>query len=209
MVDVHSPESSITGKVHSLSISDPGRFIYVHNAKVGTRSVLGAFAGRPDLELVTRKGRLRRWPAGPRRDYTAFAFVRNPFTRVVSCWQDKVVGGGRWPLAHLAGLGFEEFLTELEAMDLAHSDRHVRPQTDLVPLERLAFLGRLEQMQRDWERVCEVLGLGELALPQRNVSTVPLEQVRLTEAIADRIRRLYAADFALLGYSTEVPERLR
>ncbi len=203
------PGEPPTGKRHALSISDPGRFIYVRTAKVATRSLSAAFDARPDLEVVMHQGRLKKWPQGPRRHYTAFAFVRNPFTRLVSCWQDKVIGIGTWQLNELAGQSFPEFVTALEGMDLALSDRHVRPQTALLPLDRLDFLGRLETMQADWERVCALLGLGELPLPRQHESKAAPEPVRLDEAMAERIRRLYALDFAMFGYDTGVPERLR
>ncbi len=201
-------EDSLTGKLHALTISDPGRFIYVRTAKVATRSISLALESRPELEAHMRRGKMQPWPSGKRRDYAAFAFVRNPYTRLVSCWQDKVVGGGGWQYDDLRDLTLAEFVTVLEGMDLTTADRHVRPQTALLPLDRLSFLGRLERIAADWEQVCALLGLGDLELPRANASTTPPEPVRLDAALAERIRRLYALDFAMFGYAAEVPERL-
>ncbi len=202
-------EDSLTGKLHAMTVSDPGRFIYVRTAKVATRSISVALASRPELEVHVRRGKMQPWPSGKRRDYAAFAFVRNPFTRLVSCWQNKVVDGTGWQLKDLRDLTLPEFVTVLEGMDLRTADRHVRTQTGLLPLDRLSFLGRLERIAADWEQLCALLGLGDLPLPRENVSGPPPEPVHLDDALAERIRRLYALDFAMFGYSTEVPERLR
>lgn len=198
-------------KRYGLSVSDPKRFIYVRTAKVATRSISAAFNNRPDLEVVMHRGRLRRWPQGEQRDYPAFGFVRNPFTKLVSCWQDKVVGTGRgtWRLTSVQDRSFEEFVTALEGMDILVGDRHVRPQVAALPLDRLSFVGRFERLVPDWERVCEWLDLGEIPLPRENVSATPAEPVRIEPALAARIVRLYELDFQMFGYSTEIPEKLR
>lgn len=202
-------EDSLTGKLHAMTVSDPGRFIYVRTAKVATRSISLALESRPELEAHVRRGKMQPWPRGKRRDYAAFAFVRNPYTRVVSCWHNKVIEGTPWQYDHLRDLSLPEFVTVLEGMDLTTADRHVRTQTALLPLDRLTFLGRLERIAADWERVCDLLGLGDLPLPRENISGPRPEPVHVDDALAERIRRLYALDFAMFGYPDEVPERLR
>ncbi len=198
-----------TGKVHAMSISDPGRFIYVRTAKVATRSILEAFDSRPELE-VTPRGKMQAWPKGPRRDYRGFAFVRNPYARLVSCWRNKVVGTGGWTLTDVKDLPFADFVGVLEGIDLAQSDRHIRPQTALLPLDHLTFLGRLERMEADWERLCEHLEIGSTPLGRVNESAPPTTyDVHIDPGLAERIVRLYSLDFDLFGYSTEVPEQLR
>ncbi|MFC7497346.1 MULTISPECIES: sulfotransferase family 2 domain-containing protein [unclassified Nocardioides] len=209
--DVHGVVTRPSAKRFSLSVSDPGRFIYVRTAKVATRSISAAFASRPDLEVVMHRGGLKRWPQGPQRQYAAFGFVRNPYTRLVSCWQDKVVGEGQGTSrpTGVEGGTFEEFVTALETTDLLVTNRHVKPQTATLPLDRLAFLGRFERLQDDWEQVCERLGVGEVPLPRQNVSATPPQPVRIDPALAARIVRLYALDFQVFGYDSEVPEKLR
>ncbi|MDF1605568.1 sulfotransferase family 2 domain-containing protein [Nocardioides sp. YIM 152315] len=209
--DVHGIVTRPAAKRFSLSVSDPGRFVYVRTAKVATRSISAAFDSRPDLEVVMHRGRLRRWPEGPQRQYTAFGFVRNPFARLVSCWQDKVVGEGRGTSrpTGVEGGTFEEFVTALETTDLLVTNRHVKPQTATLPLDRLAFLGRMERLQDDWERVCGLLGVGDIPLPRQNVSATPPEPVRIGPGLGERIVRLYALDFQVFGYDTAVPEKLR
>jgi hypothetical protein len=198
-------------KRFSLSVSDPGRFVYVRTAKVATRSISAAFTARPDLEVDMRRGRLRPWPTGPERHYTAFGFVRNPFSRLVSCWQDKVVGEGQGTSrpTGVEGGTLEDLVGVLETTDLLVTNRHLKPQTATLPLDRLSFLGRMERLQADWEQVCELLGVGEIPLPRQNVSATPPEPVRIDPALGERIVRLYALDFQVFGYPTEVPEKLR
>ena len=199
--------SARPGRRYALSISDPRKFLWVRNAKVATRSITDAFAQRPDL-AVAYVGPMRPYPTGHRRDYYSFAFVREPFERLVSCWRDKVVGRGAWALDELRGLGFDAFVQALETLDLETTDRHVRPQSTLVPTERIDFLGRFEDLVADWTLLCRELDLGELSLGHVNRSSGQSDDdLVISAGTAERIRRLYRKDFQLFGYDGCVPER--
>ncbi len=196
-------------KKYAFSISDSHRFIYIRTAKVATQSIVAAFRSREDIDLGFAQ--MRPYPRGPRRDYFAFAFTRNPYTRLVSCWKDKVVGGGNWSLKRLKDIEFEEFVTELEKIDISTTDRHARPQFDLIPSERISFLGRLESLDTDWDRLCEMLGIDDLPLAHTHKSPAPDAAASpvIDPALAERIIRLYEMDFRLFGYPMDVPESLR
>ena len=183
----------------------------MRTAKVGTQSISKAFRGRPDIE-IQRSNKLKPYPKGPRRSYYSFAFVRNPFTRLVSCWRDKVIGGGSWSRTDIRDLEFVEFIGVLETLDLCSSDRHIRPQSRLIPTERISFLSRLESFATDWPVLCKELGVGDVPVSHTHLSPSPAADVSapvIDQALALRILRLYDLDFRLFGYRRGVLESLR
>lgn len=101
------------------------------------------------------------------RDYYKFAFVRNPWSRLVSEYRYRSYG------SHYS---FKEFVKEdlPAADDYTDAYRHIVPQSDYV-LDKAGkslvdFVGRFETLQKDFERVCEQLGFDDKELPRRNVS---------------------------------------
>ena len=102
-------------------------------------------------------------------DYFQFAFVRNPFSRLLSAYIDKVQNrNAEYPIAffdQFAGLSFKDFLKKLCQLDLNKVqsncdtynliDKHVAPQNLIIPLKKLSFIGRLESFETDFKLVCE------------------------------------------------------
>lgn len=112
----------------------------------------------PDLGYVDRATFYR---------YFKFAFVRNPWDRLVS--EYRYLGlEGETP--------FRSFVTNSFANPDDYSDvaRHICPQVDYVtgPGGKFIvdFVGRFESLQDDFGTVARRLGLGELSLPHRNAS---------------------------------------
>jgi hypothetical protein len=69
------------------------------------------------------------------------------------------------------------------------------------------FVGRYERLQDDWRRVCAALNAPPGRLMRWNTTT---ERPQTRDAYDTRtaavVRRLYADDFKVFGYSTDVPE---
>lgn len=90
-----------------------------------------------------------------------FSFVRDPFSRTVSYYNDKVVGPSDLPTAAQRdgvgkGMGFADFLDRLAAMRDEDIDVHLLPQSTILVHEgRLvpSFVGRHETIVRDWRRL--------------------------------------------------------
>jgi hypothetical protein len=137
--------------------------------------------------------------------YTTFAFVRNPFSRTLSAYLDKVGGvmkkSFRRDLAIGAGpVSFREFLERLDAGRL-HANIHWAPQTSIIPIEpaRLDYIGRVETIAADLpELLGRIFGPGEhRVIPVVRHATGASQ--RLSEAYGKAevrlVRQLYAADF--------------
>jgi hypothetical protein len=143
-----------------------------------------------------------------------FAFVRNPYSRALSGWLDKMVANEteRERLAPLLGLdpgivpSFVDFLAAIEAQTDVQRDPHWVTQSHLLNPHgiRYSFIGRFEHFREEFARVCAHLGIGSAAgdLPMTwhatNAGDKVLHHVGPEEA--SLIRTIYEADFRNFGY---------
>ncbi|MGA9749911.1 MAG: sulfotransferase family protein [Nocardioides sp.] len=156
---------------------------------------------------------------GPSSDWFTFTFVRNPYSRALSCYLEKVAGLQRLSDMRLPKLGlepgrdvsFREFLELLASdRDVRDADIHWTPQATLLSLDRVSydFIGRFESFAPDLERMLARLGIeGDPELVQRRTTHETGAGSRLQEhyddACADLVRSIYAEDFERLGYGRD------
>jgi chondroitin 4-sulfotransferase 11 len=123
----------------------------------------------------------------------AFAFVRNPWDRLVSCYRDKirgeVPGFTRFhPTRQVAyclarfetfrgDMTFDEFVEAVAAIPDDEADDHFRAQHTFLTNSSgelaLDFVGRFESLERDFASVCQRLALRNLTLPFVQVVSTP------------------------------------
>jgi len=152
-------------------------------------------------------------------DFLRLTIVRNPYTRLVSAWKNKVVPcepgcerlyleiKGHLPDMHSKALiGFDEFVAYLESQcDLSRCDQHYRRQVDHVFFEALNFsyVGKVENMAASLARFQQHLGLPDpLTAGGKNVSA-SVSLATYDQNLADRVYSLYQRDFDLLGYDRD------
>lgn len=150
------------------------------------------------------------------RNYFKFTIVRNPYSRLVSAFLDKIADGScPRPIMEFAGksspedVGFDDFLDYLEFGGGIGADPHWARQTDLifVPLDELDFIGRFENLNTDLEHVLKRLfpqaqGFVDW-VPHATGADSKIKSV-INRDNAERVAKLYRADFELLGYSTDL-----
>lgn len=152
------------------------------------------------------------------RPLSFFVVVRNPYSRVLSAFLNKF-GNPAYARRHGAfprtPEGFAAFVRWLEAGGLrrdAHWDLQIRLM--LLPLDRYDHVVRFEALRPGLEAVLAARGL---ALPPGRLDTLyPSDRDKETKAdaklrafydrdTAARVARLYADDFAALGYPADFP----
>lgn len=159
--------------------------------------------------------------------YFRFAVVRNPYKRVFSAWQSKLLL--REPLQvdpyvaldffnrpigsmeemALAFEGFLGHLAEREAPD--YWDVHWTPQVALLRPDLIEYssLVQIEHPKALSTSLAEWMGSDfsdPLAARSTNESLIPFLPELITPRSAELIRTLYADDFSRFGYHERVPE---
>ncbi len=144
-----------------------------------------------------------------------YAFVRNPWDRLLSCYLDKLdpdqadnrywrngVEINFWPYGGRfhAGMSFAEFVRAVTELPESQANVHFAPQSWWldVPVD---FLGRFERLDGDYQRLRAWLGLPDESLP-RHRATNHGHYSRYYDADSrERAGRYYAADIERLGYA--------
>jgi len=191
---------------YNLTISHQYKFIWFRVAKVGTRTILNYFKENA-VPLDVEHASFIRYPYRKYRNYFAFALVRNPWDRLVSCWFDKVVRKNLFAFAEKERekmKSFENFVQYVGQLDLHSSDRHIRLQSELIDLNNVHFVGRYESFEDDFKRILNYLGAPLSSLEKKNVSTDRLPyQEYYTDKLIDKVARLYQRDIQIFGYQFE------
>ena len=138
-------------------------------------------------------------------DIPSFAIVRHPIRRFVSEWKWQ-----RWGMRNIS-CGLNEFVNQVEeslARGPVYWDNHWRPQTDFLS-DRIDRVIRLETIDSEFPSLLDVLGLDlPPRLPQTNLSSRSgirswfrrQSRTELRETAIHRLERIYARDYAELGY---------
>jgi chondroitin 4-sulfotransferase 11 len=150
--------------------------------------------------------------------YFKFAFVRNPYSRLVSCYIDKAVSKAAYFDGYIfrlpRNMTFAEFVTKIVKIPDCLADRHFKSQYSVLYRRGkllVDYIGKVENIEQDWMRVAEKFGF-EPRVVRENTST-PKDKKRdyrlfYTQELADMVYQRYQNDFELLGYQTAHQELL-
>jgi glycosyltransferase involved in cell wall biosynthesis len=159
-------------------------------------------------------------------DYFTFALVRNPYKRIFSAWQSKLLLQEplqatpylKCPFYHLpintaADIrnAFECFLEHLaENESPIYWDYHWTPQKDLlrpdlIPYSKLAKIEEYETLNQELKTWLGADIPGPFEGRRTNESLIPYLPELVTERSVELIRKLYAQDFETFGYDTCLP----
>jgi len=135
------------------------------------------------------------------QNYYRFAFVRNPWDRMVSiyCHMDPHMKLEAEPGRPFTGTSFGEFLEWSENI----TDAHLAPQYTYLYAANgaclLDFVGRFEQLDQDFGRICAHLGV-RLELPRVNASVRADYRDYYNDTTRRLIERRYGEDVERFGY---------
>lgn len=208
---------------------EPWRAVYVEIPKVACTSIKVALADMLGIEL---EGGNPHHTAFPSVDHIwsdhgplypglfSFAFVRNPWDRLVSCYRDKIcleVDGFtsstiRPGIADcLAGfdafrpeMPFDEFIDAVVSIPDEGADAHFHAQYTFVTNRSaevaVDYLGRYETLAEDIARIGEQLGLPALELPRLQTSSPVRYQDFYDRRTRDLVAERFEIDIRLFGY---------
>lgn len=133
--------------------------------------------------------------------YFRFAFVRNPWDRLVSNWRMFTTFPGR--IRQIRSMTDEDLsrFEDFVEFSARRSNHHWQPQVLFVP-EELDFVGRVERFKEDIGRIRAATGLSLQVDPMRKRNSTSHKPYWLyyTEALVNRVGDLYEADISRFGY---------
>jgi hypothetical protein len=204
-----------------MIISALHKFIFVAVPKTGTHSVRQALRqhmGPKDLEQVglfvkkhfpirelaqLQHGHLSLQQIRPYlrpeewQSFFKFAFVRNPFDRFVSYCAFMTRDSGQFegdPKAVMHQMLAKPPLQHIlfQPQNLLVTDAEGQLLTD--------YIGRVEEMQRSYDEICERIGIPTAELEKVNSSRRKDYRDYYDQPLIDGVAKLYARDLELFGY---------
>lgn len=197
-------------KNNFISKTPSGEWIFIHIPKAAGQSISEVFYGdqfkSPGHHSVQFFDEIFVTPT------KYFAFVRSPLDRAFSAFNylknDTLYEGNRhWSEKHLSQFKtFNEFAEALENKDFRDTvllKNHFRPQTEFLVNRsgfiELDFLGRFENIERDFNTLCALTGLNA-RLPQNNTRNNFRDNSSLSKRSKHIIKQIYQIDCKYLGY---------
>jgi hypothetical protein len=168
-------------------ISDKFRFIWVGIPKAATRSILTALYREPAVDVAGREVNDELASLLNQNqnygEYFKFAFVRNPWARIVSSYINKIQRFREETQRHIIDrysalrfkMPFEEFIRFLLEDPSGRDEganRHWLSQHTFVSDKDgeflVDFIGKIENIEHDFTLACHRIGLPEIHLPWLN-----------------------------------------
>ena len=207
-VFIHIPKTAGSYVMVALGFE---RLIYPHRVKTFKQKGMVSFGHQDYLRLV-RKGIV-----GKEFDESAFkfAFVRNPFDRVVShyFWTRK-----RHPDILPGSVIFLEFTRQLKVINEPHSIltggnnknlkwwRTNRFKLQSIQTEgiNMDFIGHYERLDDDLKKVAKIIGVEIKPTPRIRATKHNPYYTYYNDESEDNVRQYYAKDFIEFGYANRL-----
>ena len=208
---------------YSALVSHSQKALWYKVRKCASISIQNSLPGT-DWIAVNNNRNPRQFDAEYFGDYFRFAFVRNPFGRLVSNYlhkiKDRPIDQIRSSyIRHLRfhqGMSFEEFALQVCDLPEEKCDRHYRSMYTSIDLNNIDFIGRLENLQADFGHVVQKIA-GQDAREVGHMNTQGSYDYRdfyspsLEQKVADRYQKdlqLFGYDFDRIVSSGNVHEKL-
>ena len=197
-------------------ISDTHKCIFIHIPKCAGSSIEKFFT--PDIEWCNQYHRTHceqhltfgemaslNCYGGNITDYFKFTIVRNPWSRHVSAWQFA-----RERYKRTKKYSFRQFCMNLKNVCPQRGINRIyyglinRQQVDYITDDKkniaVDFIGKVENLQEDFNTICDKIGIPRQELPHHNKS----KHKHYTEYYDDETREIiaekYAKDIEMFGY---------
>ncbi|MFD1314672.1 sulfotransferase family 2 domain-containing protein [Namhaeicola litoreus] len=191
-----SAGGSINETLKSISIPRPDDLISKVRTKLGWEKDYHHYRFRQHATLLNAKKVI---PKEVFDKYFKFAFVRNPYTRLVSEYEyiRRTKDHGR--NKRVMRMTFDQYITFQAARYNGHQ---VNMLVDKKGKLLSDFVGKMENLDEDWKVVCEKLKIPFNELPHNKKAKKINYAEYYNEHNLELVAKLWAKDFETFGYPT-------
>tara|TARA_B100001057_G_C22514093_1_gene819141 strand:- start:84 stop:725 length:642 start_codon:yes stop_codon:yes gene_type:complete len=202
-------------KKYTITKSKQNNYVWFQIAKNASRTLINCLNDNTELDLgfplhLNKDDGYHEPYKSEYDDYFKFTIVRNPWDRFLSFYLNKV-GRKSSPWNQKGsksfyGCTFEESVIELKTTDLEDKDCdiHYRSQTEMFPLDNIDYIGRFENLQEDFNFICDKIKIPHQQLPHKNKTKDWLKHKHYTEYYDEETKQIvaekYAKDIETFGY---------
>ena len=188
------------------------RCVFIHLPKTGGASIRHGFF-KNKIEGPTQGHVPDEW-----NGLFKFAFVRNPYDRIISAWKMFASGMEQTVWEHPqdeAGIDLHRFLEivtdESIPFDGARKTTHRKIRHHGIPqthpyncLQHADYIGRFENLAGDFQEVCKKIGIDKCELPHWNRTDRSNEYMQYFDNQSlSVVNEFFAEDFSKLEYKTK------
>lgn len=189
---------------YNLTICHAKKFMWFRVAKVATRTIFQIFDDA-HIPLDAEHAMQCHYPVQRYHDYFKFAFVRNPWDRLVACWHNKVVEQNHFHFSAETWVNMQNFPGFVDYImanrSIIQRDAHLRPQSALIDLNELDYLGRFEHLAAHLTEISQILGLGNITIPHKNASKRDRDyRIYYDDASCRKVAEIYQKDIRMFSY---------
>lgn len=212
-------------------ILEDRKLVFISVPKVACSSILSAIASSYQVKLRSALHSDPFWQiargtlSAQQQTYNKFAFVRNPFERIVSCYKHKILRvrmqsqTEQIPYLFKKFLPLEstfaEFINVISRVPDCHAEQHFKSQyAILYERERLLpdWVGRFETLAASWAEIAQKYQF-EQALPKlrstAHLCGIPQDyRTYYTRPLVKLVYRRYQKDIEAFGYAKAYQELL-
>lgn len=191
------------------------KLVYLNNPKVACSSIKESILGKqPNIHCYADQYTVNEL-YGEMATYYKFTFVRNPYKRLVSCFEDKCIQHPDdvcWNYYFLSGFlrtrNFDRFIRKVYLIPDSMAEPHFSSQYGLVYDKKGAclvdFVGKIENINKEYDPICERFDLTPLEKANRAASLTGKNWMDYyTPFTAWLVYRKYKKDFGIFGYEEE------
>jgi hypothetical protein len=181
-----------------MFINHKHKFIFIHIPKNAGTSIRNSF----NIKGYDKKVVSKRYPhstcseikqyCGEKvwNEYYKFAFIRNPFDRLVSFYHFHKSDQYKHKIGRERAFNqsFKEWVMDINDLNVTHSQSYYLD-------EEINFIGRYENLQNDFNKVCKATKIAEYTLPHYNKSEHKGWQHYYDDDLQDFVYNRYRLDF--------------
>ncbi len=214
-------------------VVDEKKFIYIPVPKVACTSIkvslfggqIHASNGNNSMDIHHETAKLVKYSLDPfQKKYYKVAFVRNPFKRIVSCYEDKVKTkiqhNGRYHFSSkynnvlikkIFGNHFNHKMSFMQFVQLVSkipdwlSDAHFKSQHSILFAKKNCdpdFIGKIENLTRDWPVIANKYNFAKLPHSNKTSTNNWIHYYSNKKAI-ELVAKRYQKDIVKFGYNAD------